>query len=111
MTVGATFTASYAGIGASLLRADFMVAEMERRAEAVKALAEAIAPVYKGPDDPHRGRYKASFSVSSTDHGGSKGNRAAGIVTNSAPEALVVEFGDSKQRGHYTLRTALAAGR
>jgi hypothetical protein len=106
-----TYTPSYQGLGDNVLRAAFMVAAMRERAERVKALAEAIAPVYAGPDDRHRGRYKASFSVSTTDHGGSKGMRAAGIVTNSAPEAFVVEFGTSKQRGHNTLRTALAAGR
>jgi hypothetical protein len=109
--MASTYTPSYQGVGDNLLRAGFMVAEMEKRAERVRALAEAIAPVYHGPDDPHRGRYKASFSVSSTDHGGSRGNRAAGVITSSDPQAFLIEFGDSKQAGHYTLRTALAAGR
>lgn len=109
------FTPSYQGLGDNVLRAGFMVAEMRSRAEKVMAFAIATAPVYEGPDDEHRGRYKASFSVSSTNHGGWKGNRAAGIVTNSAPEAPAVEFGirpsghERGQGAHATLRRALSA--
>jgi hypothetical protein len=56
--------------------------------------AEATAPVYEGPgEDPHRGRYKASYEVSTTTEGGWKHDRAAGILTDSAPEAVFVEYG------------------
>lgn len=106
--MGSTLRGSYQGIG-EMLRSDFMVAEMVSRANRVADLARAIAPVYKGPDDPHRGRYKAMITVSGTSHGGWRGNRAAGIVEAGAPESLNVEFGDSKQRGHGTLRKALSA--
>ena len=114
---GSTFTPSYQGLGDNVLRADFMVAEMGARAQRVMARAIATAPVYSGPgEDEHRGRYKESFSVSTTDHGGWKGNRAAGIVTNDSPESAFVEFGvrpdkhePHGQRAHATLRNALNA--
>lgn len=104
----ATYEASFAGIG-EMLRAGFMVADMEARAEKVAALARATAPVYGGRDDAHRGRYRADFTVSSTDHGGAKGRRAAGIVTNNDPAAFEIEMGTSETPAHYTLRRALAA--
>ena len=116
---GSTYTGSYSGIG-EMLRADFMVEEMGRRAQAVMDQAVATAPVYAGREgDPHRGRYKGSFSMHTTDHGGWKGDRAAGIVTNDSPEAVFVEYGTRAgryhpegQRGHHTLLNALrsAAG-
>jgi hypothetical protein len=114
---GSKMEFSYEGIGENILRADYMVAEMGRRAQAVMDEAVATAPVYEGrEDDPHRSRYKESFSMHTTDHGGSKGNRAAGIVSNDAPEAVFVEFGTKPgrfhpagQRAHATLRNALHA--
>lgn len=116
------YNASYSGIG-QLLRADFIQADMLARAELVKALAEAIAPVDTGSDHP--GRYKESFSVSGSIAGrretrqavsgpllpgqtrnslggalihGARSRRARATVTNSAPEAIYVEYG----RGAYT---------
>lgn len=107
---GSTFTPSYSGLGNEVLRAGFMVEEMVSRAERVMAEAVATAPVYAGPGhDPHRGRYKASFSVHGTAAGGVKGDRAAGIVSNDAPEAFYVEFGTRNNRAHATLRNALNA--
>jgi hypothetical protein len=114
---GSTYKGSYTGIG-EMLRSDFLEAEMGRRAQRVADLAVASAPVYGGPDeDPHRGRYKESFSVSTTGRGGWKKDRAAGIVTNDAPEAVFVEYGvratkyhPSGQPGHHTLLNALYAG-
>lgn len=115
---GSSFTPSYQGLGDNVLRADFMVAEMGRRIRNVMALAEATAPVYTGPgEDTHRGRYKASYSVSTTDHGGWRSNRAAGVLTDSAPEALFVEVGvrpdehePHGQRAHHTMMNALRRG-
>jgi hypothetical protein len=117
---GSKYVGSYSGIG-EMLRADFMVEEMGRRAQAVMDQAVATAPVYTGTGrDTHRGRYKDAFSMHTTDHGGWKGDRAAGIVTNDAPEAVFVEFsskhptehGIRMQPGHHTLLNALysAAG-
>ena len=123
-----SYESSYSGVGA-MLRSDFMEAEMGRRAQKVMDEAVARAPVYEGPgEDPHRGRYKGDFSVSTTDHGGWKHDRAAGTVTDSAPEAIFVEVGarhvtrgrggrieeavETYQPPHHTLLNALfsAAG-
>jgi hypothetical protein len=54
----------YKNFGDAVLRSEWMVAEMRRRAEAVKAAAEALAPVGDPATDSHSGRYKDSFSVS-----------------------------------------------
>src|ERR1700744_2458430 len=84
---------SYQGVG-DMLRSDFMAAHMISRAQKVADLARSRAPVYSGSGrDPHRGRYKDSFQVLGTRAGGRNRDRAAGIVTNDAPEAVYVEFG------------------
>jgi len=103
--MGATFKASYSGIG-EMLRSPFMQGAMHHRAEAIAARAEAIAPVYE--QGPHPGRYKASFRVSSgVRHAVT--SRAYGRVTNVAPEALAVEFGTQNNPAHHTLVVALDA--
>jgi hypothetical protein len=107
---GSTLSFSYAA-GGELLRSDFMEAHMRERAGRMKDFAEAIAPVYSGRGgDRHRGRYKAGFEVSSTREGGVRNDRAAGYLTNTSPEAVYVEFGTSRQRGHHTLREAMISG-
>lgn len=82
----------YAAFGVEVLQADFMVAEMLRRAEKVKAFAEAIAPVGDPATDPHSGRYKESFSVESGVEGEGRHRRAFGRVINSSPDAVLVEY-------------------
>ena len=109
---GSYYVGSYEGIG-QMLRSDFLKAEMARRGAAVLAQCIATAPVYHGDwVDPHRGRYKDSFSMTTTSAGGWKGDRAAAIIENSAPEARWVEFGTGRQRAHHTMLNALmsAAG-
>lgn len=105
------YTSSYAGVGA-MLRSDFLKDEMGRRGERVLAQCIATAPVYRGRDDPHRGRYKESFSMTTTNNGGWKGDRAAAIISNGSPEARWVEYGTSRQLAHHTMLNALmsAAG-
>jgi hypothetical protein len=89
----ATYTPDHAGIG-RMLRADFMVAEMVRRAEGIRARAEAIAPTgSRAEGDEEPGRYRASFRIRSSDHGGATRDRAEAIVYNDAPSAFWVEFG------------------
>lgn len=104
------FTGSYSGIG-QLLCADFIEADMLRRAEKVRAAAESAAPVSRSPKDRHRGRYKASFSVSSGIREGKRNRRACGRVVNTAPEARFVEFGAKGVPRYRTLGTALMAAR
>lgn len=97
---------SYRGIG-DMLSMPAVQAEMLRRAEKVKALAEAAAPVYE--TGPHPGRYKAAFEVSS----GVRrvpSRRAYARVTNTAPEALFVEYGNVNTPKHRTLGRALLEG-
>lgn len=109
MAASSKFTASYAGIG-EMLRSEEMQAEMRRRAEKVAQHAEANAPTGSPDDDPHAGRYKSSFQVSSGVQR-RKTSRAYGEVINVAPEAVIVEYGTSQQEAHHTLGHALDAAR
>lgn len=106
--MSATYRHNYKAFDSAVLCAPWMVANMLARAERVKAAAEASAPVSDDADNPHRGRYKASFSAS----GGvrtSPTRRAYGRVTNDAPEAPFVEFGTKNNPRHRTLGKALDA--
>lgn len=106
----AKFKMNNAGVG-RLLRSPEIEAEMLRRAELIKSIAESIAPV-GGPGDPHAGNYKASFYTSSTSRGGARKDRATATVGNSAYYARWVEYGTDKVRAHHVLlRAALAGGR
>jgi len=99
------FRASYSGIG-ELLRSDFMQAEMRRRAEKVKDLAQATAP-----DAPPYGvGYKYEFEVTSGIKVSKRGTkRAYGRVTNHSEHAIWVEFGGENTPAHRTLGRALRA--
>jgi hypothetical protein len=114
-----TVEMSYAAIG-ELMRAPEMEAEMVRRGEAVMALAIATAPVAKQDDDwdgrpdPHRGRYKESFHISSGPSGlpGATvlSDRAWCMVENDAPEAIMIEWGNKNITARHTLLKALIEG-
>lgn len=104
--MGARLRPSYRGIG-EMLRADFMLADMVRRAEEVKATAESIAPVYE--QGRHPGRYKAAFRVEADPRGGHRHDRAVGRVVNDSPEAFIVEYGNRNTPRHRTLGKALDA--
>jgi hypothetical protein len=89
------------GMG-ELLRSEMMLRVVVRRAELIRALAEATAPV--GDErDPHRGRYKASFHIRSSRRGGATRDRAEAIVSNDAPEAVFVEWGHYGREPYHTL--------
>lgn len=102
------YTASYKGIG-QLLCADFIEADMLRRAERVKSVAESTAPVGKSKADKHRGRYKASFQASAGIRQGKRTRRACGRVVNTAPEARWIEYGAKGTPRYRTLGNALMA--
>lgn len=90
-----------------MLRSDFMQAAMLARADAIKRRAESIAPVgSEREDDPHSGRYKASFHTRVHDRGGATHDRAEAVVYNDAPEAFWVEFGHRGREPFNTLRDA-----
>lgn len=78
------YRSSYRGIG-EMLCAPFMIAEMERRANAGKSYAESIAP-------EKTGEYKASFEVESGIRQG-KTRRAFGRLKNTDPKAFYLEVG------------------
>jgi hypothetical protein len=95
------FDASFVGIG-RLLRSPMMAKALLARAELVKARAIDIAPV--GNDtDPHAGRYRKSFGVRLDSDKG----RIIAVVFNSAPEAIMIEKGNSKIESHNVLMRAL----
>lgn len=98
---------SYEGIG-ELLTSEFMQAEMLRRAERVKAQAEATAP-----DAPPYGEgYKYEFKVSGGIKVSKEGTRrAVGTVTNESDHALWVEYGGQNTPAHRILGRALNAAK
>jgi hypothetical protein len=102
------FTLNKAGVG-QLLRSQGLRLELVRRAERIRAAAEAAAPV-GGPGDPHPGLYRASFGVESTTRGGLRDDRAAAAVYNTAPYAAEVEYGNGRTEAHHTLARAAQAG-
>lgn len=106
----AKVTFSYEGIG-EMLRSPFVRAEMVRRADKIKEAAEARSPVGDPKKDPHSGRYKRSWHVSSTDRGGFRHDRASATVYNDSEEAVFVEFGTSRMRGRHVLKGAIDAAR
>lgn len=109
MARAATFTASFSGIG-QMLRSVDMQNAMRVIAERVKQRAEATAPVGDPDQDPHAGRYKNSFYITTGVQRYATA-RAYAEVGNTAPEAVYVEFGTSEQGAHHTLLNALAAAR
>lgn len=104
----ARFKMSRKGVG-QLLRSPMVLAEMERRAEVIKGVAEGIAPV-GGAGDPHPGLYKASFYVRSTTRGGRRRDRAVAYVGNTAVHARWVEYGTENVPAYHVLLRAAAAG-
>lgn len=104
-----SYTFDAAAFEEQVLCADWMVADMERRANNVADLARATAPV--GPEgDPHRGLYKESFVVSSGIQN-EKTRRAYGEVRNDVRYAAALEYGDGDTEKHRTLGKALDAAR
>jgi hypothetical protein len=104
----ARFKMSKKGVG-QLLRSRMIQADMLGRAEAIEDAAIAIAPV-GGPSDPHPGRYKSSFGVTTTTRGGRRKDRATATVTNTAYYARWVEYGTERVPAHHVLLRAAQAG-
>jgi hypothetical protein len=98
---------SYTGIGEMLCSPE-MQQGMRRLGERVKARAEADAPVGDPSEDPHAGRYKNSFYLT-TGIQHAKTSRAYAEIGNTAPEAVFVEYGDSANGGTHVLLNALKA--
>jgi hypothetical protein len=106
----ADYNPDHAGV-ARMLQSDMIHGAVLMVAEKIKTYAEAIAPV-GNDDDPHRGRYKASFNIRSTHRGGARNDRAEAVVYNDAPEAFYVEWGQAGREPYHTmLRAAVEGGR
>lgn len=105
--MAARFTMKRKGVG-QMLRMPSMEAEMRRRAEVIKSVAQATSPV----DDrgPHTGHYKGSWEVDSTSHGGRRRDRATATVRNTAYYARWVEYGTEKVHAHHVLLRAAQIG-
>jgi hypothetical protein len=88
------------------LNSDMMLLLVTSVADQIRARAMASAPVGDPREDEHPGRYAASFHVSSHIHGGATGDRAEAIVSNTAPEAVWVEFGHRGREPYHTLKRA-----
>lgn len=106
--MAARFKMSRKGVG-ELLRSPGVQADMLRRAELIKSVAEAISPV-GGPGDPHPGAYKDSFRTSSRKRGGRRKDRATATVTNTSYYARWVEYGTERVHAHHVLLRAARAG-
>lgn len=107
--MSARFKLSRRGVG-QLLRSEMIEAEMLRRANVIKSVAEAISPVGDAARDPHPGLYKSSWHVASHSRGGRRRDRAVGLVWNSSPHARYVEYGTERVRAHHVLLRAAQAG-
>lgn len=97
------FRPSYKGIG-EMLTAEFMQAEMLRRAEQVKARAQATAPDATPLGEGYKFEFKASAGVKTSKKGT---RRAFGRVTNDSDHAIWVEYGGQNTPAHRTLGRAL----
>ena len=105
--MAARFKMKSKGVG-QMLRMPSMEAEMRRRAEVIKSVAQAISPVDEG--GPHPGHYKASWEVDSTSRGGRRRDRAVAYVRNTAYYARWVEYGTEKVPAHHVLLRAAQTG-
>lgn len=90
-----------------LLRGAEMKAYLEQKAEDVAKAARQLAPVGTPPEDTHPGLYRDSFEVDS----GLEPSRAFGRVTNTAPYAAAVEYGNGRIQAHHVLSRALDIAR
>ncbi|MER5312676.1 HK97 gp10 family phage protein [Streptomyces sp. NPDC002773] len=80
-----------------------ILAEMVRRADAIRVAAESMAPV-------ERGTYKASFFVRPVPRGGRRRDRAVAVVGNSSPHGAHVEYGTERVQAHHVLLRAAQVG-
>lgn len=109
------FNPSYTGLG-ELLSSPEMVVGMKHFAEKIKERAEVMSPV-GDEHDPHRGDYKAGWSVESGVRE-APSRRAFARVHNDVDYAAAIEFGNGRRAGrrsfnvpNYTLTRAIDAAR
>ncbi|MEU6543877.1 HK97 gp10 family phage protein [Streptomyces sp. NPDC046859] len=84
-----------------------MEAEMLRRANVIKAIAQGNSPVYEGPQG---GQYKSAWETDSTSRGGRRRDRAVAYVRNPSYYARWVEYGTERVPAHHVLLRAAQSG-
>lgn len=105
--MSARFKLKRKGVG-QMLQAPWMQAEMLRRAERIKGIAQATSPVDESSPDP--GRYQRSWETDSTSRGGRRRDRAVAYVRNPTYYARWVEYGTEKVPAHHVLLRAAQIG-
>ncbi|MFJ4785156.1 HK97 gp10 family phage protein [Streptomyces sp. NPDC088794] len=105
--MAARFTMKRKGVG-EMLRTPSMQAEMLRRAEKIKTIAQTTSPV--DANSPHLVHYKESWETDSTSRGGRRRDRAVAYVRNPAYYARWVEYGTEKVPAHHVLLRAAQSG-
>ena len=103
----ARFKMNNKGVG-QMLRMPAMQAEMLRRAEVIKGVAEGLSPVDENSPTP--GHYKESWETDSTARGGRRRDRAVAYVRNTAYYARWVEYGTERVHAHHVLLRAAQSG-
>lgn len=104
--MAARFRMKRKGVG-EMLRMPGMQAEMLRRANVIKSIAQSTSPVYQGPQGGH---YKASWETDSTPRGGRRRDRAVAYVRNTSHYARFVEYGTERVPAHHVLLRAAQTG-
>lgn len=87
-----------------LLNSSMITAAVVERAEEIKAVAEATAPVDSGT-------YKVSFEVWARRRMGVRKDRTGAVVLNIARHARFVEYGGDDAPAHHTLLRAATSSR
>jgi hypothetical protein len=94
------------------LNSEGMQRVVKHYADRIRDRAETIAPVGSPWEpDEHAGRYKASFSVRVHTFAGATHDRAEAVVSNDAPEAVYVEYGNRGREPYHTLLRAAIESR
>lgn len=97
----------YRDFGA-LLCGPEMLALMDVTVQKLKAAAEAIAPIGDSHEDDHPGLYRSSFETETgVASNGLPGKRAYGRLTNTAPYAAAVEWGNRRAPAQHVMARAL----
>jgi hypothetical protein len=104
----AKYRLNRAGFREHLLNADWMVAEMDGRAQRAYEFALSISPV----DEDGDVHYKDSFMIASGKNGppdSDERDRAWAELSNVSPHAVYVEWGNGHDEGAHVMTKTLDA--
>jgi hypothetical protein len=88
------------------LNSDMLADAVRAVAEIIRLRAMLMSPIGDPKDDPHAGRYMASWEVHVDRFSGATGDRVQATVRNFSPEAFWVEYGHRGREPYYVLRRA-----